>query len=58
MYTDVSLVTADGWVKGCILSNVDTSAANKSQQGSGSVMIWIGTLEQTIIEPFEDDGGD
>lgn len=58
MFTDISLVTSDSWVKGWILSNVDMSSANKRQQGGGrSMMIWVGTVEQTIIEPFEDDEG-
>ena len=58
VFTDESQVTfdgADGWAKGRILSNSDVPVVKKRQQRGGSVMIWDGIVDQTIIGPFKID---
>ena len=45
----------DGWAKEWILSNSDVTVDKRRQQEGGSVVIWTGIVNQTVIEPFKVD---
>ena len=44
----------DRWAKIWILSNSDMLVTRRRQQKGGSVIIWTGIVDQTIIEPMKE----
>ena len=42
-----------GWAKRWILSNLDVSVNKRRQQGGSIMMIWDGSVKQTVTEPFQ-----